>query len=98
MIKTCVEKVSVPELFRLWGDKSLRTDEIADRLGVSLGSLWKLKVRHALPVRVGAVRLSTANSGRRHDDPTPEQIAERAAECRAKWPKERWGSAKEGIC
>jgi hypothetical protein len=69
---------SVPELFRLWANSDLTRAEVARLLGVTAGQLTKLASRHGLGPR-----------GRQHrafsmDDPTPEQIAERAAQCREK--------------
>ena len=74
---------SVPDLFRLWADESLTRAEIARSLGVSAGQLTLLASRHGLGPR-----------GRQHrafsmDDPTPEQIAERAAECRERHMAQR---------
>lgn len=44
---------SVPELFRLWNDDSLRTIEVANMLGVSQVFLYTLARRHHLPRRNG---------------------------------------------
>ena len=65
------------KLHELWarGDSYL---EIAAALGCSESFVHHLKVRHKLPDRQRPTReIFDA-------DPTPEQIAERAAECRAK--------------
>jgi hypothetical protein len=64
-------------LHELWarGDSYL---EIAAALGCSQSFVARLKVRHKLPDRQKPNREIFA------DDPTPEQIAERAAECRAR--------------
>jgi hypothetical protein len=64
-------------LHRLWarGDSY---QEIAAALGCSQSFVSRLKDRHKLPNRQKATRDILA------DDPTPEEIAERAAECRAK--------------
>ena len=64
-------------LHRLWarGDSY---QEIAAALGCSQSFVSKLKDRHKLPNRQKATRDIF------EDDPTPEQIAERAAECRAR--------------
>jgi transposase-like protein len=71
-------QVDVPLLFRLWGDMTLTRAEIARKLGTTENQLTRLAERHGLGRR-----------GRQHrafsmDDPTPEEIAERAAECRAR--------------
>jgi hypothetical protein len=64
-------------LHRLWarGDSY---QEIAAALGCSQSFVSRLKDRHKLANRQKATRDILA------DDPTPEEIAERAAECRAR--------------
>jgi hypothetical protein len=64
-------------LRRLWarGDSY---PEIAAALGGSQSYVHRLKTRHKLPNRQKATRDIL------DDDPTPEEIAERAAECRAR--------------
>jgi hypothetical protein len=64
-------------LHRLWarGDSY---QQIAAALGCSQTFISTLKDRHKLPNR------QKPNREIFDDDPTPEQIAERAAECRAK--------------
>jgi hypothetical protein len=64
-------------LHRLWarGDSY---QEIAAALGCSQSFVSRLKDRHKLPNR------QKPNREIFEDDPTPEQIAERAAECRAR--------------
>jgi len=64
-------------LHRLWarGDSY---QEIAAALGCSQSFVSRLKERHKLANRQKATRDILA------DDPTPEEIAERAAECRAR--------------
>ena len=64
-------------LHRLWASGASYI-EIAAALGCSQSLVARLKVRHRLPNRQKATRDIFA------DDPTPEQIAERAAECRAR--------------
>jgi Homeodomain-like domain len=66
-------------LHRLWarGDSY---QEIAAALGCSQSFVHRLKTRHKLPNRQKAPKDIFA------DDPTPEQIEERAAECRARRP------------
>ena len=67
----------VATLHRLWarGDSY---QEIAAALGCSQSFVSRLKDRHKLANRQKATRDILA------DDPTPEEIAERAAECRAR--------------
>ena len=64
-------------LHRLWarGDSY---QEIAAALGCSQSFVSRLKDRHKLPNRQKATKDILA------DDPTPDEIAERAAECRAR--------------
>lgn len=70
-------KYSVTELFRLWGSGA-SYDAIAAAIGCNVGTVQKLKERHKLPNRKKVTNtefLATV-------DPTPEQIEERARECR----------------
>jgi len=66
-------------LHQLWarGDSY---QEIAAALGCSMSFVSRLKERHKLPNR------QKATVEIYEDDPTPDQIAERAAECRARRP------------
>jgi len=70
---------SLTLLKRLWADGKTHT-EIAAALGCSEMYVSQLRERHKLP------RRRQVRHGPHHDDPTPEQIAERAAECRARRP------------
>lgn len=74
------KKVDVPLLFRLWSEP-LEIREIAEKLGVGESFVGKLARRYKLPKRATQKQ---QDNGMRVDDPTPEQIAERAAWCRAK--------------
>lgn len=76
--------VDVSEIFRLWGS-DLRNDEVAIALGLTRGQMWSLSRRLKLPQRPDHLRAWTEQTGRQQDDPTPEEIAERAAEVRAGW-------------
>jgi len=64
-------------LTRLWAEGKTHF-EIAAALGCSEMYVSQLRERHKLPKR------RQAYHGPQEDDPTPEQIAERAAECRAR--------------
>jgi len=77
-------EIDVAEVFRLWAS-DLKNDEIADQIGITRGQMWSLSRRLKLPQRPDHLRAWTENSGRQKDDPTPEQIAERAAEIRQGW-------------
>jgi len=72
----------VPTLFRLWA-AGLPEREISEALGIRVGSFYIVKNRYKLPERPRALPVASAC-----DDPTPEEIAERAAEQRAKWNPE----------
>ena len=45
---------STQMLLELWHDNSLRTPEVADRLGVTQPSLYRIAGRHGLPRRINA--------------------------------------------
>ena len=66
-------------LHQLWASGA-SYQEIAAALGCSESYVHRLKMRHKLPNRQKSTREIF------EDDPTPEQIAERAAECRARRP------------
>jgi len=71
-------KIDVARLFALWNDESLTRAEVARELGVTAGQLTRLASRHGLGAR-----------GRTHRafsmaDPTPDEIARRAAAIRAR--------------
>ena len=68
-------------LFRLW-NSDLKNDEICERLQISRGYLWALSRRYGLGRRPHALRAPS----RPMVDPTPEEIAERAAHVRSQWP------------
>lgn len=76
-------KVDVPKLFEMWAAGASRY-EICTMLGIRPGAFQHLRRRYALPKR---------NKGRPtraplEADPTPEELAERCAEVRAKWSAE----------
>lgn len=66
----------VAELFRLWNDTERTRDEVARTLGLTETQLTAVARRHGLPARGRRRRCFTLV------DPTPEEIAERAAACR----------------
>lgn len=72
--------LDVAKLHRLYADRSLTLDEIARLIGFSQCHLAKLLKRHGIERR----ERNNDMRGRPKPDPTPEEIAERAAECRAK--------------
>lgn len=75
-------EIDVPLLFRLWHmhPSQMPTSEIAKKLGVSPSFLYRCRVKHKLPDRERVYH-------HEDDDPTPQEIAERAAEIRASWPE-----------
>ena len=70
------------EFVRLWYSEASLA-EVCETLGITGGSLWHLQSKLGLPAR-GRPR----DTQRRPGDPTPEEIKERAAECRKKRTKE----------
>lgn len=81
--------VDVPELWRLWHSEITRV-ELAKRLGVAQSTLCELQSRYGLPKRrrVGSVPIN---------DPTPEEIAERARECREAHFEKRRNEKPEAV-
>jgi transposase len=75
-------QVDVPLLFELW-NKNVEARVIAQRLGVRETYITKLASRFKLPKRLPK---KAENHGMSVSDPTPEEIAERAAEVRARRP------------
>lgn len=69
--------IDVPVLHSLWASE-LELAGIAVRLGCSVSTLYMLRDRHKLPPRP-RMRVSVLT------DPTPQEIEERACECRALW-------------
>jgi hypothetical protein len=76
------KQIDVPLLFKLWG-REVEVREIAHVLGVSEAYVGRLARKHHLPKRLPQ---KAENNGRTVADPTPEEIAERAAEIRARRP------------
>lgn len=74
--------IDVPLLYQLWNDRTLTRAEIASRLGISHTFLTRLVAKHKLPPR-------QAEHKRNVVDPTPDEIAERARQCREKHFAER---------
>jgi hypothetical protein len=72
-----VRNVDVQTLHRLWNDHTLTRVQVSAMLGISHTHLTRLVTRHKLPPRRRDYRRDVA-------DPTPDEIAQRAAECREK--------------
>lgn len=73
-----MRSVDIPLLFRLW-THNVPSSEICERLSISRTKLFTLCDRHALPKRP---RISRGVSSQ---DPTEDEIAERAAQIRESW-------------
>jgi hypothetical protein len=70
-----VRPVDVPRLFALWADHTLTRVDVAHGLGLSPTQLTRLVAQYRLPPRP---RDRNQHAG----DPTPDEIAERARQCR----------------
>jgi hypothetical protein len=75
-VKKANKPVHIPELFKLW-NSDRTTTQVHQELGISYNQLVRLVAQHKLGKKPRAeTRLAT--------DPTPQEIAERAAEIRQK--------------
>lgn len=72
--------VDLERLEQLWRYSDLRTEDVAIELGVSPSSVRRLVARH----RIGRRPPIALARMREQPDPTPEEIVQRAAECRAR--------------
>jgi IS30 family transposase len=79
-----LKEIDVPLLFRLWNDKDKTIGEVADQLGVSRGTLERLRRRFGLQ-RKEPVKKEREIKW----IPTPQEIEQRAAEVRSRWTPER---------
>ena len=80
-------KVDLAELWRMWVGGALAKD-IAAHFGVSLSTIYTIQRKYKLPPRGRAC-------GSRTVDPTPEQIAARARECRERHYAQRRAETDE---
>jgi hypothetical protein len=78
--------IDIPVLHSMWAS-DLEVPEIAVRLGCSVSTLYMLRDRHKLPPRP-RMRVSVLT------DPTPQEIAERARECRERHYAQRRGESE----
>lgn len=83
-------EIDIPLLYRLWHDKTLHGDEVAARLGVHRSTLSALARQHGLRRRPPVKNRGPESTERQAKDPTPDEIAERAAAIRATWGPERF--------
>jgi uncharacterized protein YjcR len=79
--------IDVLKLFQLWHSE-METPDIAFAMGVSPYTLNKLRQKHGLPKRPRVTVMLVA-------DPTPDEIAKRARECRERHYAERRGETDE---
>lgn len=85
-------KVDIESLTEAW-NSDMRSDQICEEFGLSRGGLYRLAHKHRLGRR--PVYLN-GNGNCATVDPTPEQIAERAAEVRATWTANERESRRVG--
>ena len=78
--------IDIPVLHSLWASE-LELPEIAVRLGCSVSTLYMLRDRHKLPLRP-RMRVTVLK------DPTPQEIEERARECRERHYAQRRGEGE----
>lgn len=75
--------MDVGQLISLWHDKTVRTEEVAKRLGISVQALYRIAFRNGLPRRNAArkrIRSVDDTTEMTSVDPTPEEIEARKAE------------------
>ena len=72
-----VRHVDLAKLYQLWNDHTLTRVKVSAMLGISPTHLTRLVARHKLPPR-------PRDRNQHGNDPTPDEIAQRAAECREK--------------
>jgi hypothetical protein len=75
-VKKAEKPVHIPELFKLW-NSDRTTTQVHQELGISYNQLVRLVAQHKLGKKPRV-------QARLAKDPTPEEIAERAAEVRRK--------------
>lgn len=71
--------IDIKKLFALWSS-DLGTMEIAAKMGLTKNQVWSASRRLGLPTRP-----RSGSDRDQRERPTPEEIAERAAEVRAGW-------------
>ena len=69
------------EFVAAWYDENMTRIDIAQKFGLTKGTTRRIAIEFGLPLE----RQSNYIDTRRTDDPTPEEIAERAAEVRRSW-------------
>lgn len=84
--------VDILELFRLWRTP-MTADEIQHQLGISHNRLYGLVRKHKLPPRP---LIKGEPTTRQANDPTEEEILERAAEVRRGWSEKEHEKRRVG--
>jgi hypothetical protein len=79
-----VDKVRLRELW----DEGESVADIAQELGITTSSVYKISIADGFPVR--------ERGGKPKADPTVEEIYAAAAAIRAKWPAERFAQSGAG--
>ena len=82
--KNNMTRLDADRLAALWNDPDLSNEDVREAFGCSFTKVRSAAAKLGLPMN----RKGT-NNGRRRDDPTPEEIAQRAAEIRAGWTIEQ---------
>jgi RNA polymerase subunit RPABC4/transcription elongation factor Spt4 len=82
------KKIDVPLLCKLWADTTVDVSEIARRIGFSVSRMYQLRQEFGLPKRPFRTKQAVI-------DPTPEEIAKRARECREKHYEQRRAESDE---
>ena len=72
--------IDIQKLFALWAG-NLGTMQIAAEMGLTKNQVWSAARRLGLPTRP-----RSGSDRDQRENPTPEEIAKRAAEVRAGWP------------
>jgi hypothetical protein len=82
--------IDVPKLFRIWHDHTLRRSDLPAILGCTPSAFTAAVKRHGLKRRPPRHKPRADALERQANDPTPAEIAERAAAIRATWGPERF--------
>lgn len=67
-------KIDVPRLFALWNDRTLRTEEVAEMLGITTKRLYAAAQRHGLGKRHYVRATRDDGTEQTWRDPTPTEI------------------------
>lgn len=78
------KEVNVEWLRSMWTVRNKTVDDLAAALGISPTHVRRIARANNFPARIPSLRKYNAKAHQRFADPTPEEIAERCAEVRAK--------------